>query len=60
MFDMTLDQLLHFDWLQLRVGTVLALVIGLGLVIAIVWILWRGNNGIAALDNRCNTAARRF
>ena len=57
MFDMTLDQLLHFDWLQLRVGTVLALAIGLGLLVSTVWILWRGNNGIASLENRCNTAA---
>lgn len=57
MFDMTIDELLHFDWLQLKVSTVLILAVATGLIGYIVWMLWRGGNHIAALDNRCATAA---
>lgn len=57
MFDMTIDELLHFDWLQLRVSTVVILAVAIGVIAYIVWMLWRGGNHIAALDNRCSTAA---
>jgi LemA protein len=56
MFDMTIEELLRFDWLQLRVGTVLAVgLIGFTLLF-VGGLLWRGNNRLGALDNRCRTA----
>ena len=57
MGNLTLRELLHFDWLQLQVGTVVAIVVGTFLVLYIVTALWRNNNRLAALDNRCSTAA---
>jgi LemA protein len=57
MGNMTIEQLLAFDWLQLRVSTVLGLSVGLAGFVIIVATLWRQNNGITALANRCNTAS---
>jgi LemA protein len=57
MFNMTIDELLHFDWLQLRVSTVIGLTVAILLIGYVVWTLWRGGNHIAALDNRCMTAS---
>ncbi len=57
MGNMTLRELLQFDWLQLQVGTVVAIVGGVLLVVIVVSTLWRNNNRLAALDNRCSTAA---
>ena len=56
MFDMTLEELLRFDWLQLRVGTVVAIALVSVVTLYVVLVLWRGNNRLAALDNRCTTA----
>jgi hypothetical protein len=56
MFNMTFEQLVNFDWLQLRVGPVVLLAfLSVTLLTAIV-MAWRGNNRLAALDNRCATA----
>jgi LemA protein len=57
MRDMTIEELLNFDWLQLRVITVVELVVGLILLLTIIITLWRNNNRLTALDMRCNTAA---
>ena len=57
MRDMTIDQLIHFDWLQLQVSTVVMLTVAICLIAYTVWTLWRGGNRLAALDNRCTTAA---
>ena len=57
MFDMTIEQLLKFDWLQLRVGTVLWVSLTSIAIVSMVMLFWRGNNRLAALDNRCTTAA---
>jgi LemA protein len=56
MFKMTIRDLLHFDWLQLQVGTVLALALVFLFVAFAAIVLWRGSNRLAALDNRCQTA----
>ena len=57
MFDMTIEELLRFDWLQLRVGTVLWVSLTAIAVVSVVTMFWRGNNRLAALDSRCTTAA---
>ena len=56
MGNMTIQQLLEFDWLQLQVGTVIGMIVGLVVLTLAISTLWRQNNRIAALDNRCNTA----
>jgi LemA protein len=57
MDNMTIEQLLNFDWLQLRVMTVVELAVGLIVLLTIIITLWRNNNRLTALDMRCNTAA---
>ena len=57
MGNMTIEQLLNFDWLQLRVLTVIELVVGLIVLLTVIITLWRNNNRLTALDMRCNTAA---
>ena len=57
MGDMTLRELIEFDWLQLQVGDILALIVGVTVLITVITTLWRNNNRLEALDNRCNTAA---
>ena len=57
MFDMTIEELLRFDWLQLRVGTVLWVSFTSIAILSVVTLFWRGNNRLAALDSRCTTAA---
>ena len=57
MGDMTIRELINFDWLELRVGTILWIVIGTIVLITVIATLWRNNNRLEALDNRCNTAA---
>ena len=57
MGDMTIRELLNFDWLQLQVGTVLAIIVGTLVVLTVIVTLWRNNNRLTALDMRCNTAA---
>ena len=57
MGDMTIRELINFDWLELRVGTILLIVIGTIVLVTIIATLWRNNNRLEALDNRCNTAA---
>ena len=54
---MTIEELLRFDWLQLRVSTVLWVSLTSIAVISLVTLFWRGNNRLAALDSRCTTAA---
>jgi len=54
---MTIEELLRFDWLQLRVSTVLWVSLTSIAVISVVTLFWRGNNRLAALDSRCTTAA---
>ena len=54
---MTIEELLRFDWLQLRVSTVLLVLLTSGAVLSMVTLFWRGNNRLAALDSRCTTAA---
>lgn len=56
MFDMTIEELLRFDWLQLRVGTVVAVGLVSFTLLFVGGTLWRGNNRLGALDNRCRTA----
>jgi LemA protein len=56
MFDMTLGELLRFDWLQLRVGSVIAVALIGGISLYAILVLWRGSNRLSALDNRCTTA----
>jgi LemA protein len=56
MRDMTIRDLLQFDWLQLRVVPLVAIIVGSLALIWILLVLWRGNNRLAALENRCNTA----
>jgi LemA protein len=56
MGNMTIRDLLQFDWLQLQVGTVVAILGGTLLLIVAITIFWRNNNRLAALDNRCATA----
>lgn len=53
---LTIRELLQFDWLQLQVGDVVAIVVVTLLALFIVSTLWRNNNRLAALDNRCTTA----
>jgi LemA protein len=55
--DMTIRDLLNFDWLQLQVGTVVLILLGLIVGITVIATLWRNNNRLTALDMRCNTAA---
>ena len=57
MSDMTIAELLRFDWLQLRVSTVAIVVVAILALTFIVTTLWKGNNRLVALDSRCNTAA---
>src|SRR5215210_7329524 len=57
MGNMTIEQLLNFDWLQLRVLTVVELVVGLIVLLTVIITLWHNNNRLTALDMRCNTAA---
>ena len=57
MGDMTIRELINFDWLELRVGTILFIVIGTIVLVTVIATLWRNNNRLEALDNRCNTAA---
>jgi LemA protein len=54
---MTFEELLRFDWLQLRVSTVLWVLLTSIAILSVVTLFWRGNNRIAALDSRCTTAA---
>jgi LemA protein len=54
---MTIEELLRFDWLQLRVSTVLWVSLTSIAVISVVTLFWRGNNRLSALDSRCTTAA---
>lgn len=56
MGNMTIRELLQFDWLQLQVGTVVAILGGALLFIVALTVFWRNNNRLAALDNRCATA----
>jgi LemA protein len=57
MGDMTIRELIYFDWLELRVSTILMIVIGTIVLVTVIATLWRNNNRLEALDNRCNTAA---
>ena len=57
MFDMTIEELLKFDWLQLRVGTVLWVSLTSIAIGSMVTLFWRSNNRLSALDSRCTTAA---
>ena len=57
MGDMTIRELINFDWLELRVSTILMIVIGTIVLVTVIATLWRNNNRLEALDNRCNTAA---
>lgn len=57
MGDMTLRDLIYFDWLQLRVGSLLAIIVCTVAFITIIATLWRNNNRLEALENRCNTAS---
>ena len=57
MGDMTIRGLLNFDWLQLQVSTVLAIIVGTVVLLTVIITLWRNNNRLQALDMRCNTAA---
>ena len=57
MGDMTIRELINFDWLELRVGTILLIVVGTIVLVTVIATLWRQNNRLEALDNRCNTAA---
>ncbi len=54
---MTLRDLINFDWLTLRVETVLIVLISLLVLITVIVTLWRNNNRLSALENRCGTAA---
>ena len=54
---MTIEELLKFDWLQLRVSTVLWVSLTSIAIVSVVTLFWRGNNRLAALDSRCTTAA---
>jgi LemA protein len=56
MGGMTIRDLLQFDWLQLQVSTVAAILVGSFLFVMVSVVLWRNNNRLAALDNRCSTA----
>jgi LemA protein len=56
MFDLKLRDLLYFDWLQLRVATVVPLALLVIALVVVVTVLWRGNNRLSALSNRCTTA----
>ena len=57
MGDMTIRDLLNFDWLQLQLSTVIITLVTLLVLIVVITTLWRNNNRLTALDNRCNTAA---
>ena len=57
MGDMTIEQLINFDWLQLRVSTVVIVLVSLIVILTVTTTLWRNTNRLTALDNRCNTAA---
>lgn len=57
MGDMTLRELIYFDWLELRVGTLVAVIVCTLVLITVITTLWRNNNRLEALDNRCKTAA---
>ncbi|MFN3728045.1 MAG: LemA family protein [Allosphingosinicella sp.] len=56
MFNMTFEQLLNFEWLQLRVGPVLLFILFVAALLIGLILFWRGNNRLSALDNRCTTA----
>ena len=53
---MTIEELLRFDWLQLRVSTVLSVLLASTAIISAVTLFWRSNNRLTALDSRCTTA----
>ncbi|HET9353322.1 MAG TPA: LemA family protein [Sphingomicrobium sp.] len=57
MGDMTIRDLLNFDWLQLQVSTVVITIVSLVILVTVITVLWRNNNRLQALDMRCNTAA---
>ena len=57
MGNMTIRELINFDWLQLRVGDVVSIVVGTIVLVTVIATLWRNNNRLTALDNRCNTAS---
>ena len=54
---MTIEELLRFDWLQLRVSTVLWVSLTSITILSVVMLFWRANNRLTALDSRCTTAA---
>ena len=54
---MTIEELLRFDWLQLRVSTVLWVSLTSVAILFLATLFWRGNNRLGALDARCTTAA---
>lgn len=53
---MTLRDLINFDWLTLRVDTIIIILVSSIVLITVIATLWRNNNRLTALDNRCNTA----
>lgn len=57
MGDMTLRELIYFDWLDLRVSTILYIVVVTLVLVTVIATLWRNNNRLEALENRCNTAS---
>lgn len=54
---MTIEELLRFDWLQLRVSTVLWVLLTSVALLSLITLFWRANNRLGALDARCTTAA---
>lgn len=56
MGDMTIRELINFDWLGLQVSTVVIILVSLIVLVTVITILWGNNNRLAALDNRCTTA----
>lgn len=57
MRDLTIGQLLHFDWLQLRVVPTTLTLVFVAAAALVLRMLWSGNNRMVALESRCNTAA---
>src|SRR6185369_4257682 len=57
MNNMTIRDLLNFDWLGLQVSTVVIIIVSLIVLITIIAVLWRNNNHLTALEMRCDTAA---
>jgi LemA protein len=54
---MTIEELLRFDWLQLRVTSVLGVLLTSVALLSLITLFWRANNRLGALDARCTTAA---